>query len=38
MSKYPEINALNNIYIKHKVEIIFSTTDFLVEDKGLSIG
>lgn len=29
MSKYPEINALNQIYIKHKVEIRFSQTDLL---------
>ena len=33
MSEYKEIDALNNIYIKHKVEIRFSTTDFLIEDK-----
>lgn len=29
MNKYPEIAALNKLYIKHKVEIRFSTTDFL---------
>lgn len=34
MSEYPEIDALNNIYVKHNVEIRFSTTDFLVESKG----
>lgn len=33
MSEYPEIDALNNMYVKHKVEIRFSTTDFLVESK-----
>lgn len=33
MNKYPEIEALNNIYVKHKVEIRFSTTDFLAGDK-----
>ncbi len=31
--KYPEIKALNNIYIKHQVEIRFSTTEFLAGDK-----
>jgi len=29
MSTHPEIDALNNIYMKHKVEIRFSPTDFL---------
>lgn len=33
MNKYPEIEALNNIYVKHKVEIRFSTTDFLAGSK-----
>jgi len=33
MSKYPEIEALNKLYIKHKVEIHFSTTDFLAGSK-----
>ncbi|MDT7831066.1 hypothetical protein RQM59_01675 [Flavobacteriaceae bacterium S356] len=33
MSKYREIEALNEIYVKHKVEIRFSTTDFLVDSK-----
>ncbi len=33
MDKYPEIDALNNIYIKHKVEISFSTTNFLAGNK-----
>lgn len=33
MSDYKEINALNNIYINHKVEIWFSTTDFLADNK-----
>tara|TARA_R110002073_G_scaffold108336_5_gene243503 strand:+ start:82969 stop:83406 length:438 start_codon:yes stop_codon:yes gene_type:complete len=32
MSKYPEIEALNKLYIKHKVEIRFSTSDFLLGD------
>ena len=33
MSTYPEIDALNNIYVTHKVEIRFSTTDFLAGSK-----
>ena len=33
MSEYKEIDALNNIYIKHKVEIRFSTTGFLADNK-----
>lgn len=33
MSEYPEIAALNKIYITHKVEIRFSTTDFLAGNK-----
>ncbi|MFY0630170.1 MAG: hypothetical protein JXR05_07290 [Flavobacteriaceae bacterium] len=33
MSSYPEIEALNKIYVEHKVEIRFSTTDFLVDSK-----
>lgn len=33
MSKYPEIEALNRICIEHKVEIRFSTTTFLAENK-----
>ena len=33
MSKYPEIVALNALYIKHKVAIRFSSTDFLNGDK-----
>ena len=33
MSDYPEIEALNNIFIKHKVEIRFSTTEFLAGNK-----
>ncbi len=33
MSNYPEIEALNKIFIKHKVEIRFSTTDFLNGNK-----
>ncbi|MFY0602780.1 MAG: hypothetical protein JXQ93_02440 [Flavobacteriaceae bacterium] len=33
MSTFPEIEALNKIYIKHKVEIRFSATDFLLESK-----
>lgn len=33
MSEYPEIDALNNMYVKHNVEIRFSTTDFLVGSK-----
>ncbi|MDC9723094.1 MAG: hypothetical protein PSN34_10060 [Urechidicola sp.] len=33
MSEYKEIDALNNIYMKYKVEIRFSTTDFLTDNK-----
>ncbi|MCE7992506.1 MAG: hypothetical protein HEP71_11015 [Roseivirga sp.] len=33
MSSYPEIEALNEIFIKHKVEIRFSTTDLLAGAK-----
>lgn len=33
MSKYPEIEALNKLYVQHKIEIRFSTTDFLAESK-----
>jgi len=33
MNTYPEIEALNKIYVKYKVEIRFSTTDFLESKK-----
>ncbi|MBL4604318.1 MAG: hypothetical protein JKY02_01210 [Flavobacteriaceae bacterium] len=33
MSTYPEIEALNKIFMKYKVEIRFSTTDFLAGNK-----
>ena len=33
MSDYPEIKALQNIYINYNVEICFSSTDFLSENK-----
>lgn len=33
MSEYPEIEALNQLYIKHKIEICFSSTDFLADKK-----
>lgn len=33
MSKYPEIRALNKIFITHNVEIRFSNTDILSENK-----
>ena len=33
MNTYPEIEALNNIYLKHQVEIRFSSTNFLAENK-----
>ena len=33
MSKYPEIEALNRIYMDHKVEIQFSGIDFLADNK-----
>ena len=32
MASYPEIEALNKIYVNHQVEIEFSTTDFLTTD------
>jgi len=31
MNIYPEIEALNKIYINHQIEIRFSTTDFLAD-------
>jgi len=33
MSKFLEINALNEIYIAHNVEIKFSTSEFLLGNK-----
>jgi hypothetical protein len=33
MSNYPEINALNETYTKHKVKIRFLTSDFLADNK-----
>lgn len=33
MTSYPEIEALNKIFIKHKVEISFSTADLLAGTK-----
>tara|TARA_R110001632_G_scaffold199060_2_gene321448 strand:+ start:15768 stop:16205 length:438 start_codon:yes stop_codon:yes gene_type:complete len=33
MASYPEIEALNKIYVNHQVEIEFSTTDFLTKNK-----
>ncbi|KAA3611239.1 MAG: hypothetical protein D8M58_14810 [Calditrichaeota bacterium] len=33
MSKFPEIDELNNIFIKHKIEIRFSSSDFLAENE-----
>jgi len=33
MASYPEIEALNKIYVNHQMEIEFSTTDFLTKNK-----